>query len=125
MTNKTRLCRNCKHFIDVPVGPDAPLHFCDNPRTKQGPNPIGFLDFNAPACPFFEAHDRGTTDSHPTVIVIQQPPVVRDHGDSISVLEGKLLRVALLLVTIMGLLGFVAWHLRGLFTTLFPGTSIS
>jgi hypothetical protein len=114
VAKNTKLCRNCKHFLDVPMGPDPPMHFCENPKTKEGPNPIGFLDFHAPACPFFEARNRGSLSQRPTVIVIP-PPVVRDEDDAISRLERTVLRIALLVTTVIGLLGFLAWHLRGLF----------
>lgn len=47
-------CRTCSYRVVEPhynQEPDA--YFCGNPRTKKGPNPIGYIREDAPACGFY------------------------------------------------------------------------
>jgi hypothetical protein len=44
-------CDSCKHRLTLPQpNGEQTLYFCGNQLTKLGPNPIGYLRADAPAC---------------------------------------------------------------------------
>lgn len=79
-----RFCKDCKYF-EVGRDIDGPaIPWCQNLKTKQMPNPIGWLDTNAKACEHFEAAKNELPLLIPSTIVrVQDKP-----GKSLKVLFG-------------------------------------
>ena len=46
-------CVDCMYCIWVDKGADSNVLFCENEMTKDGDEPIGFLDEKADACKYF------------------------------------------------------------------------
>lgn len=101
-----KLCRNCVHFLKIPMVDDSRCHFCDNPETKKGPNPIGFLDHDAPACALFTSRRRRAKTPAPPIVIL--PTVDKEKNkDPISLMEHKLARILLLTATAIGLASWI------------------
>jgi hypothetical protein len=55
------LCNRCSHFLPVPLpANEGMMYFCGSEDTKEGPQPIGFIRYDAPACAFFSSRSNST-----------------------------------------------------------------
>ncbi len=99
-------CRTCRHFLELPMGKDPKLYFCENPRTKEGPSPIGFIDHDAPACALYESREE---TSRSTVIILTGMP--GPERDNAALIENRAVKWALLLSTLVGLSSWLYSHI--------------
>jgi len=102
-------CQTCQHFLELPLGSDAKLYFCDNPRTKEGPCPIGFIVRDAPACALYASFEHAYSATRPTVIVVTPSPETSSEGTAL--IESKAVRVAILISTLVGLASWLLSHI--------------
>ena len=102
-------CRNCKHFIEIPMGVDPSLYACANPLTKKGPRPIGFVTLDALACALMENQ---FLESVAKPVIVMPPVPARDtqESDVLAVFEKKAVRVAMLGATLIGLASWLLSH---------------
>jgi len=107
---RSKLCTNCRHCIQIPMRGDPALEFCENPKTKEGPNPIGFLKRGAPACWLYESKRAPKTSARTTVILVTPLDTGRE-GAKIARAESGAVRMAVLLATLSGLYSWLTSHL--------------
>jgi hypothetical protein len=91
------------------MGNDPALYFCESPKTKEGPNPIGFLKIDAPACALYASRRNAGAASRTTVIVMR--PNDEGKEGSISKIEGVAVRLTVLLATLSALGSWLVSHL--------------
>ena len=102
-------CRQCAHFIEMPMrNGEAPLYFCGSEDTKEGPQPIGFIRFDAPSCRFFSSYANGAKK---TPIIIIAPPTVPQPEKTPRFDEGTIVRWILSLSAIISLVLWAAAHI--------------
>ncbi|WP_321478103.1 hypothetical protein [uncultured Paludibaculum sp.] len=105
----TNQCQSCRHFLELPMGNDPKRYFCENPRTKEGPQPIGFIIHNAPACALYESADNALSIARPMVIVVTSSP--EPTHDKTALIEIKAVRIAVLVSTLVGLASWLLSHI--------------
>lgn len=108
-----KLCRNCRHFLELSMpNADPSLYFCNNPRTKEGLYQIGFLRQDAPACPvWMSKKDRPSRPQ--TVFVVPTPR--SNQEDALEKLERRIIKIAIVIATILGLLAWLKSDLTRVF----------
>jgi len=109
-------CQHCKHFVTIKVPNDPSQYFCANERTKEGPNPIGFLRSDAPACALYISKRGENRDASAKVIFIA--PAASPKPETIwDRIERNAVKAAIVASTILGLLGWLVWEVGSHFGT--------
>jgi hypothetical protein len=107
----SQLCQRCVHFLKVPTSNDEErLFFCGSEETKEGPQPIGFVRFDAPACSHFSSHSN-VAKKGPNIIVITTPNVSQPVKTRLGIDEGQIIKWIVSLAAIVSVFCWAASHI--------------
>lgn len=109
----TKLCQKCRHFLSITMPNGEPAqYFCTNADTKQGPNPIGFLRLDAPACTLFSAKAAGARSVANSTVFVIAPNEASKRDPRWDEFDRKVIKIAVSASTILGLLELLALGLK-------------
>jgi hypothetical protein len=108
-------CRTCKHFLTISIPNEASEFFCSSEDTKVGPNPIGWLRRDAPACRFYENQKevdnvpgpvirKESKEADRTVVYFIEPAPLRPKRST----HAMIIDIAALTVLVLSLAGWIA-----------------